>query len=270
MVTITRRLAGVVPYSAIYFPDARTVRTITDALAPTRIARLFFTSQDVAGRCVIARYFATTVNSDLTVKADDLWKATHNDCRQGIRRAQKLGDRVSIERNGANGQRDFMDLLVALARSKEHVTTISPRRLALLGDNADLFVAYLDGRAYCAHLYLKDPVAGRARELHSATRRAENPGDARTSADLNRLLHWHEIQLYREEGFRTYDLGGIAADAADGRARFKLSFGGEIAREHVYLCTGMPRLGSAGWRLFEAFTNRGRQWRARTEELAGQ
>jgi hypothetical protein len=269
MVTITRRLAGVLPYSAIYFPDARTVRTITDALALTRIARLFFTSENMAGRCIIARYFATTVISDLTAPGDALWKAMHKDCRQGIRRAEKLGDRVRIERNGANGQRDFIDLLTALARSKEHVTTISPRRLALLGESADVFVAYLDGRPYCAHLYLGDPEAGRARELHSATRRAENPEDTRTSADLNRLLHWHEMQLYRGEGFRTYDLGGIAAEATDGRARFKLSFGGEILREHVYLCTGMPQLGLAGLRLFEAFTNRGRQWRARAKEFAG-
>jgi len=269
MVTITRRLAGVLPYSAIYFPDARTVRTMTDALAPTRIARLFFTSENVVGRCVVARYLATTVISDLTAPVDALWKATHKDCRQGIRRAEKLGQRVSIERNGANGQRDFMDLLMALARSKKHVATINPRRLALFGDSADVFVAYLDGRPYCAHLYLSDPEASRARELHSATRRLEDAEEARTSADLNRLLHWHEMQLYREQGFRTYDLGGITAEATDGRARFKLSFGGEIVREHVYLCTGMPRLGFAGWRLFEAFTNRGRQWRARAEELAG-
>src|SRR5713101_3990116 len=121
MVTITRKLAGVVPYSAIYFPDARTVRTITDALAPTRLARLFFTSENMAGRCIIARYWATTVNSDLTVSVETLLNGMDTTCRRQIRRAEKLGDQVTIERNGTNGRRDFLYLLFALARSKDHV-----------------------------------------------------------------------------------------------------------------------------------------------------
>jgi hypothetical protein len=269
MVTITRYLAGILPYSAIYFPDARTIRLMTDALAPTRFARLFFTSQDVTGRCLIGRYTATTVNSDLTVSVESLFKAMDSTCRRQIRRGEKLGSRVSIERNGTNGRRDFLDLLFALARNKDHVATISPKRLALFGEAADVFVAYLDGKPYSAHLMLSDREAGRARLLYSAGRRLEDAALARTSADLNRLLHWHEMQFYREEGFRTYDFGGITQEATDGIARFKISFGGTIVNEHVYLCAGLPRLGQLGCRLLELSTHRGRQWRSRTEEVAG-
>ena len=269
MVTITRRLAGALPYSAIYFPDVQTVSTVASTLAPMRFARLFFTAENVTGRCIIAHHIATTANSDLTVSAEAMWKALNATGRNNIRRVEKLGDRVSIERNGPNGRRDFLDLLGTLARHKDHVSTISANRLALFGNAADVFVVYLDGKAYGAHLMLSDPEAGRARLLFSAGRRLEEPEMARTSADLNRLLHWREMQFYREQGFQTYDFGGITEEATDGIARFKLSFGGAIVREHVYLCAGLPKLGHLGWKLVAASSSRGRAWRVKAEEQTG-
>ncbi len=72
--------------------------------------------------------------------------------------------------------------------------------------------------------------------LWSASRRFEDHATARLAGILNVYLHWYEIEKYREEGFQTYDLGGIGALDDNVRVnRFKLQFGGTIVREHNYL-----------------------------------
>lgn len=93
------------------------------------------------------------------------------------------------------------------------------------------------------HIFLRDAEAGRARLLHSANRRLQEPEKARLCADLNRFLHWHEVRVYRDDGFHLYDFGGINEDRTDGIARFKMSFGGDLLREYTYLCAGFPWLG---------------------------
>ena len=76
-------------------------------------------------------------------------------------------------------------------------------------------------------------------------RRAEGLGN------LNRLLHWRNMLSYKEEGFDTYDWGGISDDRTDGRVRFKTSFGGAVVEEYTYLCAGWPQLGTIVQPLFD-------------------
>jgi FemAB family len=266
MVIVSRRIAGIVRYEAIYFPNESTIREIAENLSSTRIARLFFTPYNLAGaRCVIARYLARTSCVNLDNSSDSLWQAMDATCRRQIRRAEKLAERVKIERNGANGAQDFLPLLNALAVAKRDVATISAQQLAMLGSNRDIFMLYLDGKPQGGHLFLQDSEAGRARMLHSANRRLQAPEQARLLADLNRLLHWHEIQFYRDQGIKLYDFGGISNDPHDGVARFKLSFGGDTREEYIYFCAGIPRFGRAAKLIFETFTERGRGWRNRAE-----
>lgn len=269
MIELRRKIVGIVPYTAVYFPDDVTVQEVIHHLPPLHLTRLFFTPTDVeGGRCIVSRYLTKTVNSDLTQGSERLWKQMDNTCRRQIRRAEKLYDRIRIERNGSKAESDFMDLMSALAGRKEGVSTISDQRLAALRSNADVFILHFDQTPNCAHLFLRDEQTGRARLLHSANRRLEDRENARTFADLNRLLHWYEMQFYREQGFTTYDLGGITTDGADGIARFKASFGGEVVQEYVYLCSGLSQLAQGARWLFESFTQRGRQWRARREQSA--
>ena len=155
-------------------------------------------------------------------------------------------------------------MLNDLADLKAGVSSISSRILALLEGSVDVFMLYLDGQPNCGHIFLRDAEAGRARLLHSANRRLQEPEKARLCADLNRFLHWHEMRVYRDDGFHLYDFGGINEDRTDGIARFKMSFGGDLLREYTYLCAGFPWLGRAVKGVSEFCTSRGRQWRART------
>jgi hypothetical protein len=100
---------------------------------------------------------------------------------------------------------------------------------------------------------LRDPESGRVRGLYSASRRldTDDPKKARLVGNLNRMLHRHNMRLYKEEGFDTYDWGGISDDRSDGRVRFKMSFGGAVVEEYTYLCAGWPQLGTIVQPLFD-------------------
>ena len=66
----------------------------------------------------------------------------------------------------------------------------------------------------------------------------------------NRYLHWHDIRLFRERGFRLYDFGGLDVDERSpktaGIARFKRGFGGEV--RPVYSTTSARSLRGAAVR----------------------
>jgi len=96
--------------------------------------------------------------------------------------------------------------------------------------------------------------------LWCASRRFENHATARLAGILNVYLHWYEIEKYREEGFQTYDLGGIGGlEDNVGVNRFKLQFGGTIVRQHNYLMAGMPKLWRPVFETFFAVSPRGRR-----------
>jgi hypothetical protein len=199
---------------------------------------------------------------DLTKPIDEIWKGMDlNNTRRAIRFAEKLGSRVRLERNGESADVCFLELYNSFATAKGDIACLNGRVLSRYKGNSDTFIAWLDDRPLCAHIALLDYDLARTRLLYSASRRFDNRETARACAVLNRLLIWHEIQLYRQEGLRVYDFGGIRADMSDGITRFKMSFGPEVVRENNYLCAGTRWFGQVVQRIFENLSSRGRRWR---------
>jgi len=188
-------------------------------------------------------------------------KGVAKNTRYEVRQAEKLGARVRIGR-GPELTQEFLALYRDLARSKPGLLAITQSTLDRYEGYVDTFMAYLDERPVCGHILLRDAQIGRARLLYSASRRFDDRETARLSGTLNRFLHWHELRAYREEGFKTYDLGGIQEDKTNGITQFKMSFGGQIVQEHIYLCAGIPWVGRTVQVLFENLSKRGRRWRS--------
>jgi hypothetical protein len=260
MVTIERKLGGLVPYKAVFFPSDVVLAELTERPAPTQLARLFWTTTDLrnADR-VVTKQPSATVCVNLSGALNTISKGVAKNTRYEVRQAEKLGDRVSIGRNGRI--EEFLTLYNDFARSKPELSTIKQSALSRYEGHADTFIAYLDGKPACGHILLRDTEIGRARLLYSASRRFDDRETARLCGMLNRLLHWHEICAYREEGFSIYDLGGILEDKTNGITQFKMSFGGEIVKENTYLCAGMPWVGRIAQALLANLSKRG--WRRR-------
>jgi hypothetical protein len=237
-----RKLLGVLPYKIVFFPSESVMAEIAEGLGPGHLARFFWTPMEFepSGR-VIQHECTATVCINLRNPLEELWGAISKNGRNEMRNAERLGGRVRIARNGVSARQDFLAVYNTFARAKTGVSPLTQKYV----DDADVFVAYLDERPMCSHAYLTDTSLGRVRLLYSASRRLEDREMGRLCSNLNRLLHWREICAYHEDGFVTYDLGGIREDRNDGIARFKTSFGGEVCREHTYLCFGSPWLGVA-------------------------
>lgn len=264
MIIAERKLARVIPYRVVYFPSDAVLRNLTEHLGPLEMARLFWSESALGDqRRLVRHHLSTTVCIDLRNPLDAIWKRMDSKgCRYEIRRAEKLAGRIRVTRNGPQAMHGFLALFNSFARAKkEGVSMMSREKIERFGPHSDIFLAYLDGRPLCGHVLLRDDSIGRVRLLFSGNRRLEDCELARVCGGVNRLLHWHELQDYREDGFSIYDFGGIDEKIASGIANFKKSFGGEIVEEHTYLCAGTPWMGRLVQLLFENLSTRGRRWR---------
>lgn len=206
--------------------------------------------------------------------ADALNLAFYYHCRftgpvQGFERHAKFTKLVNVDRSDEAIQKEFRK------NTQYEVRRAQKEGLAFsLVDNADVFLQFYNGfaatkemermdpkilRAYWPHLvvtqmtnaaevlvmhcYVMDESIGRATLWHSASQfRGADGDDAQQRRNLigraNRLLHFRDMTWLREQGIKTYDFGGYAANTTDPALQhineFKDSFGGELVEESNY------------------------------------
>lgn len=244
MVIIERKLAGLLSYRTVFFPDASALGNVLTSLTPMQLVSFYWTDALLDDpRFLVTYETSTTVCVDLACSLEVLRKDLSQTTRRKLRQAEMLSDRIKIVRNGVQASQDFLSLYNDFARSK--TTGVAPINASVLrrySDNSDIFLVYLDDMPLCGHLNLVDTGARRERLLFSASRRLDDAETARLCGVLNCHLHWHEIGVYRSEGLATYDLGGFSSGRNAGLDRFKSSFGGKLVEERTYLCARSPRL----------------------------
>lgn len=101
------------------------------------------------------------------------------------------------------------------------------------------------------HSYVMDKTLGRATLYHSASQFRGAEGEdgqqkRNTIGRANRLLHFRDMTWLRDQGFKTYDFGGYAANTTDPALQhindFKDSFGGELVEESNYASVAITLL----------------------------
>jgi Acetyltransferase (GNAT) domain len=267
MITISKRLKGIIPYRIILWPTESVVREMAESLPRTEVARIDIASIELlTGRCLVDRNLSLTLAIDLRRDLEQIYKDLIPNARIRVHKAEKLGDRVTVRRyTGLPGQDNLIDKFVLLynnfiAGKTASLFPISKALIASYFPNAEIILVELDGEPICGHLNLLDRESGVSRMFWSASRRFEDHATTRLAGILNVYLHWYEIEKYREQGFRTYDFGGIGGlDDNVGVNRFKLQFGGEIVREHNYTMAGMPKLWRAILDTYVVVSARGRR-----------
>jgi hypothetical protein len=267
MIVISKRLKGIIPYQLVLWPKESVVREMAENLPMTHVARVDIANTELlTGRCLVDHYLSLTLAIDLRGDLEQINKNLITNARIRIHKAQKLGDRVTVRRyTGLSGQENLIDEFVQLYNNfiggkTAFLFPISKPLIASYFPNAELILMDLDGVPICGHLNLIDKELGVSRMCWSASRRFEDHAMARLAGILNVYLHWYEIEKYREEGFQTYDFGGIGGlDDNVGVNRFKLQFGGTIVREHNYLMAGMPKLWRPAFNAFVAVSARTRR-----------
>jgi Acetyltransferase (GNAT) domain len=249
MVTIERRVHRLLRYRKFWFPTQAQAMEISKSLRPNDVVRFFAVSPAPDALLnVVEQYRIPTVWIHLAAgPAAVLHGMKRRSCRKEIRRAEKMLGRVVIERGSEKSDRDFLAVYNEFTQAKG-LPRLRARWVEENSAHCETFVLYLDGSALCSHLVLRDPETKIVRPLYSGSRRLESPEQASACGALNRYLHWHEMQRYYEEGYANYDFGGLGEESI---ARFKLSFGGSILRQHFYLLSGMQWVAKLGKFVYE-------------------
>jgi Acetyltransferase (GNAT) domain len=256
MVTIERRLGGLLRYRKVWFPRCEAVLEISQSLQPNEVVR-FFGASTVLERLpnLVKHRQLRTACVDLSAGPEEIMKGMkRKSCRYEIRRAEKLSGQFDIVINSSVAQRDFLNVYNDFARTKS-LPRFPAVWLSEYSTHGETNVLYLNGRPLCCHFLLRDPQTGIVRLLYSGSRRLETREDADACGALNRYLHWHEMQRYHRQGFATFDFGGIR-HPHDPVSRFKLSFGGAVAVEHYYLFSGTQWIGKLGNLMYEKLLRR--------------
>jgi hypothetical protein len=213
----------------VFFADGKNVAELARGCRPYDLYRIRHALEVSPSQPATRLRESVTSVIDLTQEPDSILGGMDaKSCRYEIRRAEKLGERLTLQRNDAVAADDFRRLLEGLIEHTRHVRPPSRRRYEQYRAVSDIAVAYVDGTPVAGHLVARSADARRARLVFSASVRHE-PGELqKLSGPVNRWLHWQELLLYRQEDYLAYDFGGVNPRSSIGR--FKLSFGGEIER----------------------------------------
>jgi lipid II:glycine glycyltransferase (peptidoglycan interpeptide bridge formation enzyme) len=196
---------------------------------------------------------AASIRVDLRRDIEDLRRGLTKANRRRTRHWAERGVRVRM------GSRDDIPVvadLVARSAEHQHYEPLSPDYIQNLHreldaeEHAAVFVAEIDGSPAAALLCTR--CGGVVKQRLSGMERSERARRDGVSA----AAVWRAMEWAKENGYHTYDFGGISTRAADalldgapepsahlkGTERFKTSFGGEVFRypEQVELISSPP------------------------------
>ena len=171
------------------------------------------------------RPFATPL-VDLTRTEEELWhKLEPKSCRYEIHKAQKLDCAISCNKDTEAARLLLNDSI----RRLQYRTELGDAEWQALLPVNDIFLCTVQGMPIATHAVLRDPPA-RVKLLLSGGADRADKRFRNLVGPCNRLLHWHELQHYKAQGFHYYDFGGIdlRENSSEPKPTFKLSFGGEV------------------------------------------
>ncbi len=193
-----------------------------------------------------------TIVIDLSLPEDTLWNAVDPKSRKVIRQATREGITVDHFREVSAEEWDAFQSAYNNLRSRKsaadalgvgQIGELMARGLFEMSVSRDAQGNRLSWHTYVrrnGHVRLLNTVSGidpaRDTQWNNMVGRA------------HRLHHWKDMLFFKQEGARTYDLGGVYRGAEDKEqlniARFKSSFGGEPSETYsaVLPLTGKGRL----------------------------
>jgi hypothetical protein len=177
-----------------------------------------------------------TLVVDLAADEEAIFEQMSKDTRSKIRRAMQkdpLTAAAATEPSAADVD-EFADFYDRFAAAQSVSGAFRPRLYAL-AESGNLVITAVsddDGQVLVRHAYVA--ARGRGFMLYSGSvlDQSGDSGVRNLIGRANRLLHWHDIRLFKERGFDLYDFGGLdvtgRSEKTAGIARFKQGFGGEV------------------------------------------
>ncbi|PNY81869.1 hypothetical protein [Deinococcus koreensis] len=235
----TRKTSALVPYSVVWFPEARDVAEVANLRSPLTMIRQGSPEfmERYGHRVVHRRSFCTAV-ADLTLSEDQLMARLSRTCRYGVRQALKTEHEFSVALPSELPQ---ARRLIDEFNIEKFGHPVSEANWALTERSGCISQITVEGQVVSANTHLIDGIR-RARALYGATAaRSGGAFNPRLISELNRALIWFDMLYFRSLGIRLYDAGGLFDDPqhpSRGIDEFKLSFG--MDRRYEYHALTSP------------------------------
>lgn len=219
------------PSLQIWWPSE--ADSVTRFLREAPIVDVMQCSDNVAenlARFSFRRREFSTILIDLSRSTEELWSdLARKSCRNEISRARRIETQISND----SADEEVYRLVSTFARTYTRPPSrVEWERFASVGR---VFSIRTQGQLIAAHMVLIDPPY-RARLLFSATIDRTLDRWQGLIGPLNRLLHWSELEFFKEFGIRYFDFGGVTENQSSPLypiSRFKRSFGGVLVHENI-------------------------------------
>lgn len=173
-----------------------------------------------------------TLFSDLAQEEEQQLAQIHKNVRYEIRRNQK--EEVEYRTFSSNDLNCDANILQTFAKMYENMyaekgmrQSLNLEQMYLYAEAGALFISgvFMEDTPVVMHSYIV--AEEKVRLLHSVSEFRRDDMDANFVARCNKRLHWDDLMLFKKEGKKEYDWGGISdLKNPNGIDGFKLKFGG--------------------------------------------
>ena len=218
----------------------RLVRTHTqffsapDVLPETDILKLCNLSAPFPG---VANDSCPTIVIDLHMPEEDLWNAVEPKTRKVIRQATREGIQIGQPQLSEETWKSFLAAYWKLWSRKQNAGALGVGQISELIETGRFTMTTsrdMNENTLSWHTYIRSADRVRLLNTVSAIDPARDTQWNNMVGRAHRLHHWQDMLLFKRDGIRTYDLGGVYCGTNDTEqlniARFKKSFGGGPAK----------------------------------------
>ena len=173
---------------------------------------------------------------DLSQDIDEIWNKIKRQHKRHIRRADKNGTTVTVNKN----YEEFHQIYKKFLKQENYADPLGLNILSsqFMQKNGMLFIAEKQGEIIGGNFYFHDEQ--NACLVDSAYQMENTIEGKKQSTDANCYLHWEAIKFFKNMGVINYDFGDVSSDdininhQMDGGTYFKRCFGGEVVSRYEY------------------------------------
>jgi len=229
---ITERKFGIYKILNIYFVEELMTVNIPDCDVVT-----YYTNKNWGEIKGYERKNCYTTIINLTQDNDVIWKRIKRQHKRHIRRAEKNGTKVSVNKNYEKFYQIYNKFLIE--KNYADLFGLKLFSLQFMQKYCILFTAEKQGEILGGNLYFYDE--DNALSVSTVYQLFGNSIEKNKQiSDANCYIHWEAIQYFKTLGVIKYDLGGLEDNAKtlnhqiDGVDYYKRSFGGDIISQYEY------------------------------------
>jgi lipid II:glycine glycyltransferase (peptidoglycan interpeptide bridge formation enzyme) len=186
-------------------------------------------------KCFSEEFF--TLFTDLRDDSQAIFGSISKNTRYEIKRAAGRDNIIIKTLDSKKAKQGFYDFYNRFALTKNRAPIGLAETDSLIENNLfTIRAASLDDDIIVYHTYITANNRARLAQSASLFRESDNNDYRALVGRANRLLHWEDMQYFKQNSFEIYDWGGVSMDPRDREKqdinKFKEAFGGTLVKEY--------------------------------------